>query len=350
MSALQGYFETFHNAIKLNDMEENRQLREKRDIILERLSKKLREANRPGYTKFDQGSYSMNTGIVPIDGEYDIDVGIRFDISKDDYTDPVEVKNWVYEALKDHTSNVTMKNPCVRVAYLNNGVIEFHVDLAIYAANNPDGKLYLARGKQNSGEAYRVWEVSDPLGLLDLINNHYSDANDRAQFRRVIRYMKRWKDFNFSSTGNAAPVGIGITVCAYHYFAISKSMDYSTGKMKYNDLVALKNFVQTMLNHFEPVYSYDDEAYFDRLKAELPTEPKNDIFENMTNKQIEEFKTKLDNLLKALNEADTEADPVKACEKLQKVFGDDFPVPTADETAVKVTAPAIVGVSNSALR
>lgn len=349
MSSLQYYFEKFHNTIKLKNMEEDKQLREKRNIILERLNEKLKEGNRPSYNHFNQGSYAMNIGVIPVDNDYDIDVGIRFEISKDDYK-PVDVKNWVFEALNGHTYNVNMKNPCVRVAYLNNGVIEYHVDLAIYAANNSDGKLYLARGKQNSIDAYRIWEVSNPLGLIDLINNHYEDADDRAQFRRVIRYMKRWKDVKFSSTGNAAPVGIGLTVCAYYYFAVNKSLDYATGKSKYNDLSSLTNFVQTMLNHFTPVYSTIDEAYFDRLRAELPTEPNNDIFENMTGRQMEDFKAKLEDLLTTLKEADAEADPVKACEKLQKVFGDDFRVPTADETAAKAAAPAMVGVSNSGLR
>lgn len=38
----------------------------------------------------------MNTGVKPLEGEFDIDVGVRFQISTEDYPDPVEVKERVY--------------------------------------------------------------------------------------------------------------------------------------------------------------------------------------------------------------------------------------------------------------
>ena len=67
----------------------------------------------------------------------------------------------------------------------------------------------------------------------------------------------------------------------------------------------------------------------------LPVAPKNDIFEKMTNKQMDDFKDKLTTLKKSLIEAHKEVDPVEACIILRKVFGDDFPVPKKDDTGQK---------------
>jgi len=346
MANVQKYFEEFHDNIKLKDTEENQDLRDKRDIILNRLKNKI-TSDAAKYETFNQGSYAMGTGVKPVDGEYDIDVGIKFDISKDDYPDPVVVKNWVFEAVKDHTSNVSMRRPCVTVTYIKNSEPEFHVDLAIYAANNSDGKLYLAKGKLNSNDENKIWEVSDPEELIKKIRDNYTDADDRKQFRRVIRYLKRWKSVKFSTDGNSAPVGIGLTVAAYYYLSISKQYDYSSGKNKYDDQNALKTLVQSLISKFQQVYRAEDNKWVERLCIELPTEPNNDIFIKMTDNQMSEFKTKLEELKTALQDAQDEADVHEACKILKGVFGDDFPVPPKDETGQK-KSQAFISSSASA--
>lgn len=67
----------------------------------------------------------------------------------------------------------------------------------------------------------------------------------------------------------------------------------------------------------------------------------------MTDIQMADFKKQLNALLDALNSAEEEVDPVTACETLQKIFGDDFPVPEKSETAQK-KGPAIITSSASA--
>lgn len=346
MANLQKYFKEFHNNIKLSDIKENQELREKRDIILKRLEEKKAE-DVPSYTTFNQGSYAMGTGVKPIDGEYDIDVGIRFDISKDDYPDPVKVKKWVYNAVKDHTSNVVMKKPCITVTYLKDGEPEFHVDLAIYAANNSDEKLYLAKGKLYSDEDNKYWEVSDPLELINKIRDNYTDENDRKQFRRVIRYLKRWKDENFDIEGNSAPTGIGLTIAAYDFLVISKQYDFATGTYKYNDLKAIADLVQAILNNFKSEYDQEEEKWVERLHVNLLTEPYNDLFEKMTNNYMADFKRKLESLNAVLNDAENEPDVHEACKILKDVFGEDFPVPPKDETGQRKNH-SIIGTSASA--
>ena len=353
MVDVQSHMIKFHEAIKLKRFDENETLREKRDCILKRfdlglitifISKGLKP---PKYETFDQGSYVMGTGTKPVDGDYDIDVGICLKISKDDYSDPVEVKEWVYDALNRHTKRVEIRRPCVTVFYQQEGESIYHVDLAIYSAAdcNPDGKTYLAKGKLNSATEHRFWQESDPQALKELIKNRFQDSDDDKQLRRTIRYLKRWKDVKFSSDGNAAPIGIGITVAAYYWFTPVKTVNSFDNTKNYDDLKALRNFIDAMLANFQHVYSNGD--IVERLEVKLPISPDCDLFENMTNKQMEEFKEKLETLFNAVEQAQQKVDPVEACEILHKQFGDDFPVPSKEDTAQK-RSPAIISTSASA--
>ena len=150
----------------------------------------------------------------------------------------------------------------------------------------------------------------------------------------------------FSSDGNGAPIGIGITVAAYHWFKVNKSVDYFTDKTSYDDASALKEFVNTLIGKFKDVY--DDGEWISRLYVKLPVAPYCDLFEKITNNHMTSFKKKLESLLDVLSEAQAELDLHEACQKLQKPFGDDFPVPEKKDTASKTVAPAIVSSSASA--
>ena len=69
--------------------------------------------------------------------------------------------------------------------------------------DDSDSQLYLARGKNRDSEE-TCWEKSDPVGLVEYVNDKYKgddNKEDREQFRRVVRYIKRWKNKKFSSSG-----------------------------------------------------------------------------------------------------------------------------------------------------
>lgn len=112
--SLQKYFRNFNETIKM-DYKEKSELADKRDILL----KKLRDSNElPSFSELNQGSYSMYTGVEPLDKEYDIDVGLRFKANKDDYEKPTELKNKIYDILQNHTEyGAEIKKPCVTVTY-----------------------------------------------------------------------------------------------------------------------------------------------------------------------------------------------------------------------------------------
>ena len=353
MAEIQKQFEGFNEAIYLKKYEDNAILREKRDIVLNKLKNGLitlfekKNESPPKYTAFDQGSYKLGTGVKPLNGDFDIDVGILFEVDRKDYPDPVKVKQWVFEALDGHTKKVEMRRPCVTVFYQSGEEPQYHVDLAVYSASkaNADNKTCVGKGKQASLLENRIWEDADPDRLLTLLSGKYS-GDDWKQFRRCIRYLKRWKDFKFPADGNAAPVGIGLTISAYNWFNPKYNVvDAYANKTCAYDLGALLKFVEAMHQNFQPVLR--DGEWVDRLEARLPVTPYNDLFEKMSNEYMYQFKDKLLKLLAALEEAVKEADPVEACKKLQKFFGTDFPVPERDDTG-EVRGPAIITSSKSA--
>lgn len=334
---LQSYFNEFHEKIKLIDTDENTQLRDKRDLLLDEIRAYLKKKSEADEKKAlitfqpeNQGSYSMGTGIKPIgDNDYDIDVMLLCNISKDDYT-PTEVKKWVFEALNKSQRTVEYKKPCVRVQYHEKGDIAFHVDFACYANSNTDGKAYLSRGKPTSKPEEIKWELSDPKELKNKINNKYSNPEESKQFKRVIRYIKRWKDFQFQNTVDGKPTGIAITALAYNGFVPCFDIDAFSSEKKPNDFFATKKFIQYFINQFD---------WLDNITVKLPVLPYNDLFEKMKKNQNQTkiLKKKLKNIKDSFDEAERETDPVEACKILQKEFGEDFPVPDKNDTGQKRT-------------
>ena len=324
MVNLQREFEEFHENIKLKEFNENAKLREKRDILLDKLKKNISD-EAASYTTFNQGSYAMRTGIKPEDGDYDIDVGLRFDINKDDYPNPIEPKQWVYDALEGHTNDVKIRKSCVTVTYQKDDEPIYHVDFAVYANNNSDGKMYIAKGKKSSSSENKKWEESDPNKLMDIIENKYSNPDDRKQFRRVIRYMKKWKTHNSYMFGNGVPTGIAITVLAYNLFDVKKTYDSYGRKYVYDDFNALKYFVQKVKSKFIYTYSDDDQSYYQTISQTLPVAPYNDLFLKMTVKEMQTFYEQITAMEEKLIEVTNKDKKSEACEVLIKLFGEDFP-------------------------
>ncbi len=319
--SIQSEFIDFHNRIKL-DYDVKAELAEKRDILLGilRNSGKL-----PGFEEYNQGSYGMYLGVEPIDGrEYDIDVGLRFNADKDDY-EPMDIKNIIADVLKNLTDyGTTVKKPCVTVTYKKDGEAAYHVDLVTYLYEDhtdKDSQLYLARGKESMPEEI-YWEKSDPVGLVDYINNKVNKGNARDQLRRTIRYIKRWKNRRFNSAGHAEPASIGITLIVADNFVESSG----------DDLSALLSAVKSIQNLFQTV-KYEDGRWLYRIKYPMPYslnfENDTDAFEKMTDIQMTDFKEKLEKLVRDLEAVQNEPDEVEQCRKLQKIFGDDFHVPEA---------------------
>lgn len=352
MAKVQKQFVEFHDNIRLGQYDENATLREKREIVLRKLREGLerdfgaRGEEPPKFSPFNQGSYAMNTGIRPVEGDYDIDVGVKFHVSKDKHG-PLEVKQWVYDALENHTSRVEIRRNCVTVYYFKDGKEDYHVDLAVYAAGEEGrGPLYLAKGKANSDAKYKLWEQAEPEELIAAVTGRFS-GDDAAQFRRAVRALKRWRQERFKASGNGAPVGIGLTLAAYYWFEPVKSVDLLQNKTEYDDRAALEALVGRMLANFQYVWHEQEEAWAWRLVVNVPVKPHTDVFARMTNPQMATFKEELEALKQALAQAASEPDTREACLTLRRKFGEDFPVPEESETA-KQGGRSYVGSSSSA--
>ena len=350
MANVQKQFQAFDEKIRLGRFDENATLQEKRNIIRDKLDDRLpgifenHNEELPEYFYRNQGSYDLGTGVQPLNGDFDIDQGMYFDVDHGDW-DPLILKKRVHEALDGHTDEVRIRRPCVTVQYHREKEPVYHVDIAVYANGSGDGKARLAVARESTPKEEREWELSHPKAFKEKIEERFSETNDRAQFRRVVRYLKRWKDNKFPSNGNAAPLGIGLTVLAYDDLLAEYS---DLAAQNPDDLKALRNLVSSILGRFQSVWDAENGEWVRRLKAALPVEPFNDVFEQMTNKQMEAFEEKLERLQGVLDRAADAVDPHDACKDLRKEFGDNFPVPEKKETAEAQKAPAIVSSANNA--
>lgn len=280
---LQQQFRRFDEAIKLTRLDENQELSEKRERILRRLREGLaRMPYGPGrFETFNQGSYAMGTGVRPVNGDYDIDVGLVFDVHPS--VDPVALKQQVYSAVEGHTAEVRVRQPCVTVWYQQGGEHKYHVDLAIYRRDSW-GRLELAMGKLNSRSSQRSWVPSEPSELVDLVTTRYR-GEDQAQFLRVIRLLKHWKNRNFSLEGHAAPRGIALTVLALEDFSPRRTYE------GHDDLSALRSVVDGMASKL---------GGWQRPQLLCPTEPRNDLLKRMTDQQLRELRDRVDTFSRAL--------------------------------------------------
>lgn len=351
MAQLQSEFKHFHEAIKLKKYEENAKLRERRDNALEAIREGLKkhfsdsDLPCPKYDWFNQGSYAMNTGVKPLDGEYDLDVGLRFQVSTTgEYKDPTKLKVLVKDVLENHAGVAEIKRPCVTIDYTRNN---YHIDLAIYAASEANGTSidYLAKGFVGSSADNKKWELSDARGFINLVSQKYS-GREGEQFRRIIRYLKRWKDYRFRTEGNYAPVGIGLTINVLSFF--TPKFDSFNGSPL--DMQALLIVVRALCNSFRNAWHEEngERKLGRRIEAIMPVEPRDDVYDRISNNQMESLESKMNALKDALENAIREPDPHEAAKLMRTHFGDGFPVPDPGDHAKKTKSPAIVTSSSSA--
>lgn len=307
-AAMQPQFERFHNAIKLDEDDEQRKLREKREVLLRSLSDGLPEGF-PKFTHFLQGSYAMRTGVVPLDGNYDIDVGLIFDCTEKEFPDPVTLKRRIRDALVGYGRTINIRRSCVTVTYMRDGRPDYHVDLALYVRDG-GGRLLLAKGREFSGSDQRKWVQACPKELTAYVLSCF-EGDGQAQFRRCVRYLKRWRDHKFNSGG---PISIALTIAAAHWF---KPVFGNDGKP--SDLEALHALVTKILEKSSGVLGVPG-----RVIVKMPGPFDCDLMARLTDKQMGGFRGRLTELDRALGRCYGNVDVAAACLELQGQFGVDF--------------------------
>lgn len=161
-----------------------------------------------------QGSYKYGTMIRPIGKheEYDVDLGVYFCWNSEEVAQPApeQLKTWVQASLKlyakDNAEISQVESPpkerCGRVKYKN----QFHIDIPAYHLEESSDTRRLAT--ESSG-----WEDSDPKSIYVWFKGQIGNP-ERAQLRRLIRYLKAWAALQFKDKPTARPSSILITVLA----------------------------------------------------------------------------------------------------------------------------------------
>lgn len=286
----------------------------------------------------DQGSYAIGTTINHGNKAFDIDVATILDLDITKYSNPVEIKKIARDALSSTNRHPIIKEPCITVKYTKQGEEKYHIDFPVYANHN--GSLYLARGYEYSNEDNRKWEPADPEGLNDYfktqnlqvegLNLSEDEKQQRNQKRRLIRYLKWWKEEKYSNSqnDNEVPPSIALTLLVCKYFINSKIDG------KYNDLDSLfKTVSNIMTEMFYDGYDDDWNTIKKIRECNLPTAPYSDTLTKLrtSNNHVKKFYDKIDYLRSRLEIAVNESNERKAGEVVCKVLGDKFPLPEEDK-------------------
>jgi hypothetical protein len=335
MADVQGLFETFHSQIRTS-YEINDQLREKKDIIVERVKNHLGKMERPSCAELIQGSYKMSVGVLPVDGsEYDIDVGLRFSFDESSHS-AEEVRSWVFDAVDGHTQQVDEKAPCIRVTYSDG----YHVDLVCYCRwEDANGTEHYRLARRSTG-----WRPADPQGLVDFVidwRKPFEGTEDSKtktdQFRRAVRYLKRWNDLRMPGESDNKPSGLALILLTRE----SLTHPCVTWDGVPDDCLALELVASAAGSRLG------------RISASKPTPEFEEMFSRISDKAMQDLKANFRTLADALAEARNAKDAEAACKILRREFGPDFPCPDGDggsrASVHRTAAPAVVPSTSSAL-
>lgn len=317
MANCHDLFTTFYDdKVKLNETKRE-ELRKSRDSIRDKIKKHFKEKLEVKQPKFwGQGSYMIRTQVSKLpEQEYDIDDGLYLQhLENDNWPTPQTVHNWVVAAVEGHTNTDPIdKNTCVRVIYARS----YHVDIPIYVADGDGYKL----AHKSLG-----WTPSDPKAITEWFSSEIKNKSN--QLRRIVQYLKAWKDFTQSTT--KLPSGLALTVLAVNH--------YSSHARDDNSVVSTVRNIKNALD-----------VYFSVTKPAIPNE---NLLEGYSDTRKNYFLDKLQAIIdKGQVALDTE-DKAKASQQWIALFGDRFPEykPPKDDSkesqAMRTGSPAILGTKN----
>lgn len=325
---LKKEFADFYKDIRIDS--ESHALKDKRKILEDDIKAKFPgilgnhdiSVTKNDIRMIDQGSYKYNTTIK--DDVVDRDVAVMIPLSTSDNSDPRKIKGYLRDSINISSRSVTIKEPCVRASYYENGKEWLHIDLPLYAEDG--SSVYLARGKEYGDEYY--WESADPDGLNDYL---CGKINGNDQLRRIICFVKKWRNVKYSGLTNnhEVPPSIGLTLLACDCFSAQSS---SEGE---DDLLALQETMKGILDKFN--YTYDKNRNLVKTISEyLPVAPYTDVFKKMKDSNTSYMKTfynKLSEAVDNLTDAVNVESAHDAGEYVQKVLGNEFRVPAKEAVA-----------------
>ncbi len=325
---LKKEFENFYKEIRIDS--EAHALKEKREVLENDIKTKFPSIlgdhgiciSRSDIRMIDQGSYKYNT---TIEGNIvDRDVAVMIPLDTLAVSDPRKIKKYLRDAINISSRTVTIKEPCVTASYYENGEEWLHIDLPFYAKDG--GHVFLARGKEFSSNY--SWEDADPDGLNDYLCNL---INGNDQLRRIICFIKKWRNEQYSESSNdhELPPSIGLTLLACDCFSAQRTDDGD------DDLLSLQKTMKSILNKFTDTIDNNGNPIKTITRC-LPVTPYTDVFKKMKDSSSSYMTTFYNRLSKAVDNL-TNAVNVESAhdagEYVQKVLGDSFIVPPKEAIA-----------------
>ena len=310
MADLNETFIEFNGVIALSTPKKD-ELRKSRNAIRKDIETYF-EKNRDKHTvKFKgQGSFSMNTTILPDSGEYDVDDGVYIFGKEEDKPLVATAHSWIVKAVENRTGQNTIdKNTCVRVQYAKN----YHVDLPIYYKTTDSNNEYFYDSVDVPELAHKSkdWIESDPYAFKLWFDEK---AKDKNQLKRIVRYLKAWTD---NKRHLNLPNGMIFTILAV------------------NNYVAKDRDDEAFLETLKAIQKSIDDTRHNWASYECKR-PTIDKTENLLAKYSSETRKKsfldaLDSLITSGKQAIEAKSKKDACSKWQKHLGDRFPCSVIEE-------------------
>ncbi len=284
-------FLNYHQSISLTKTD-RKFLRAARKAITQKIRKYFKENADCSKVDFKgQGSFTMDTIIKPLVGEYDIDIGVYlrgYGNWQSNWPTPETASGWLIAALKNHTSFKPInKTKCVRIKYQPtsaNKEVAYHVDLPVYCEYyNFLNEKFTRIGVIGST---RWSEKSDPVGFSQwFFEKCAENQKDKNQLIRLVMYMKAWKDH--IKENSRFPSGMALAILMANNYAPHKREDVAfkeTIRLAYNSLYTGLNYQIFGINS---------------VKINSPVIPMNDILENLDIDEKRNFRNLFENLVDA---------------------------------------------------
>ena len=226
-------FEEFNGKIRLTKAK-RKILKKNREILRDKVKDYFETRGLDVPIFRSQGSFPLRTNLNPINEKYDLDDGVYFICPISERANADTYHGRVRAAVDGHTSEVKDKNTCVRVVYKDG----HHIDLPAYWAASEDSIPQLAHKSKGFVD-------SDPKAFGDWVDRNVRNSGHSGQLRRIIRYLKAWKDSREDNNSSLKlPSGFILTILACENYAGDES-----------DAIALRNTVENIKNDLSSSFS-----------------------------------------------------------------------------------------------
>lgn len=208
--------DTLNRRVRPSD-EQLELLRERKGDLEDYLRRDVRARSGAPVSTWLQGSYKLHTLVRPLNKQdFDVDLGlyVEWDSRDGQLHSPSELRSIVEESLlafsyaepKVREIEDPPKERCSRVNYGE----QFHVDVPVYHFEPRTQATRLATLSNG-------WEDSDPEKMVRWFQARL-DGDDRAQVRRIVRYLKAWAALRFATNRECQPSSLVLTVLAVNAF------------------------------------------------------------------------------------------------------------------------------------